>query len=315
MWSCVPDPVAAPATLLPARTASPDVQSDPADAAPVALVTGAGGGIGAAIALTFAERGWHVYATDVETPLPARVRERCDTRALDVTDEAACESVVEAVVDEAGRLDCLVNNAGYAAAGPVEDVPVTESRAQFDVLVHGPHALARAALPALRESGGRIVTVSSVLGFSAAPGAGVYAAAKAATESLHDALRIELRGTDVAVSLVEPAWVDTDFGDSARASLRDRSRTAVYGWVYDALEDGWMLDGNPLATDPERVAATVYAAAAAERSRARYPVGGFASLVRWGRALPAAVVDRIHAGYARASTVLGRVARALGRDR
>jgi len=285
------------------------VKSQSTDADRVVLVTGAGGGIGAAIALAFADRGWRVYATDIETPLPVRVRERCETRPLDVTDETACRTVVEAVVDEAGRLDCLVNNAGYAAAGPVEDVPVAESRAQFDVLVHGPHALARAALPALRESAGRVVTVSSVLGFSTAPGTGVYAAAKAATEAFHDALRIELRGTDVAVSLVEPAWVDTGFGESARASLADRPRTAVYGWVYDALEDGWLLDGTPLATDAERVAATVLTAATVTSPRARYPVGGFASFVRWGRVLPAAVVDRIHAGYARVSTVLGRLTR------
>jgi len=283
------------------------VNAESTGADPVVLVTGAGGGIGAAIATTFAERGWRVYATDVATPLPEAVRAACETLALDVTDDEACQAVVERVVAMAGRLDCLVNNAGYAVAGPVEDVPVDESRDQFDVLVHGPHALARAALPALRDSGGRIVTVSSVLGFSAAPGLGVYAAAKAACESLHDALRVELRGTDVTVSLVEPAWVDTGFGDRARASLAERPRTAVYRWVYDALADGWMLDGNPLAAEPDRVARAVYAAADDSDPRARYPVGGFSRFVRWGRALPASLVDRIHAAYARASTVLGRL--------
>jgi NAD(P)-dependent dehydrogenase (short-subunit alcohol dehydrogenase family) len=277
---------------------------------PVVLLTGAGGGIGAATALAFADRGWRVYATDIATPLPERVRERCETRALDVTDEAACGRVVDAVAGEAGRLDCLVNNAGYAVAGPVEDVPVAAVREEFDVLVHGPHALARAALPRMREQGaGRIVTVSSVLGLTSSPGLGAYAAGKAACESLHDALRVELRGEPVAVSLVEPAWVRTVFGDRARAQLADRERTDAYERTYAALDRGWVLDGNPLSVDPERVAAAVVRAAEADDPDARYPVGGFATFVRWSHWLPESVVDPIHDAYGRATALLGRFGR------
>ncbi|WP_436928721.1 SDR family NAD(P)-dependent oxidoreductase [Halosimplex halobium] len=274
---------------------------------PVALVTGAGGGIGAAIALAFADRGWRVYATDLATPLPERVRADCETRALDVTDDERCEAVVDAVVAETGRLDCLVNNAGYAEAGPVEDVPVDAARAEFDVLVHGPHRLARAALPHMRERGrGRIVTVSSVMGLRSSPGLGAYAAGKAAVESLHDALRVELRGTGVDVSLVEPAWVDTDFADAARERLASRERTPAYARTYAALDDGWLLDGNPLATTPERVAAAVVRAAEADDPHARYPVGAFARFVRWTTWLPAPAADAIQAGYERATAALGR---------
>lgn len=274
------------------------------------LITGCSSGIGRATAAFFAEEGWTVYATSRDEDDLAELAEAgCHTAALDVTNAAQIERVVDRVIDEQGHLDCLVNNAGYAVAGPVEDVPVDESRDQFDVLVHGPHALARAALPALRDSGGRIVTVSSVLGFSAAPGMGVYAAGKAACESLHDALRIELRETDVDVSLVEPAWVRTGFAGQARAALSDRERTATYDWVYEALERGWLLDGSPLSVGPERVADVVVAAAESSRPKARYPVGGFSRFVRWGRALPAAVVDPIHAGYARLSSLAGRLQR------
>lgn len=278
-----------------------------ADGRPVVLVTGAGGGIGSAIALAFAERGWLVYATDVTTPLPERVRARCATRALDVTDDERCEAVVDEVVAEAGRLDCLVNNAGYAEAGPVEDVPVDAAREGFDVLVHGPHRLARAALPHMRERGrGRIVTVSSVMGLVASPGLGVYAAGKAAVESLHDALRVELRTSGVDVSLVEPAWVETDFADAARERMDGRERTPAYARTYAAIDDGWILDGNPLAVGPERVAAAVVRAAEAGDPKARYPVGSFARFVRWTTWLPAPVVDAIQAGYERATAAVGR---------
>ena len=274
---------------------------------PVVLVTGAGGGIGSAIALALAASGWRVYATDVVTPLPETVRERCETRELDVTDEAQCRRVVDDAVGEAGRLDCLVNNAGYAEAGPVEDVPVDAAREEFEVLVHGPHALARAALPHMRQRGrGRIVTVSSVLGLAASPGLGTYAAGKAAVESLHDALRIELRGTGVDAALVEPAWVRTGFADGARGRMADRERTPDYARTYAGLDDGWVLDGTPLAVAPETVAETVVRAAEAADPKARYPVGRFARFVRWTHWLPEPVVDAIHVGYGRVTAAVDR---------
>jgi NAD(P)-dependent dehydrogenase (short-subunit alcohol dehydrogenase family) len=272
----------------------------------VVLVTGAGGGIGRAVALAFADRGWTVYATDVETPLPAVVRERCRTRRLDVTDTEQCRTVVDDVVTEAGRIDCLVNNAGYAALGAVEDLPVATAREQFDVLVHGPHALARAALPQMRtQDAGRIVTVSSVLALSAYPGTGVYSAGKAAVESLTDALRQELHDTPgVTATLVEPAWVDSGFARRAAASLADRDRTGAYERTYQGLEAGWVIDGGPLAARPEAVAAAVVEAATADRPQARYPVGRFARFVRWTHVLPASVVDRIKRVYGRVTAWL-----------
>ncbi|PSQ26780.1 oxidoreductase [Halobacteriales archaeon QS_9_67_15] len=287
------------------RNDGTSARDDPATR-PVALVTGAGGGIGSVVALAFAASDWRVYATDVVTPLPEAVRERCETRELDVTDEGQCRRVVDDVVAEVGRLDCLVNNAGYAEAGPVEDVPVDAARREFDVLVHGPHALARAALPHMRERGrGRLVTVSSVLGLAASPGLGAYAAGKAAVESLHDALRVELRGSGVDVALVEPAWVRTAFADGARRRMAGRERTPDYARTYAGLDDGWVLDGTPLAVAPGTVAETVIRAAESADPKARYPVGRFARFVRWTHWLPEPVVDAIHAGYGRATAAIG----------
>ncbi|MDS0220312.1 SDR family oxidoreductase [Haloarcula sp. S1AR25-5A] len=273
----------------------------------VVLLTGAASGIGAATARAFADDGWTVYATDIESEFPADIRERCRCLALDVTDDAQIEAVIDRIIEEAGQIDCLVNNAGYGVAGPIEDVASDAVRQQFDVLVHGPHRLAQAVLPKMREHGGRIITVSSVLGHTASPGLGAYSAGKAAVESLTDALRIEVAGEDdIHVSLVEPAWVDTGFSDSARGSLPDGDRMPAYDRTYDALETGWTLTGGPLATTPETVAATVLAAATDAAPKARYPVGAFATFVRWTHWLPARLQDPIHRGFGRLSAFLGR---------
>ncbi|KAA9408488.1 SDR family oxidoreductase [Haloarcula hispanica] len=273
----------------------------------VVLLTGAASGIGAATARTFADDGWTVYATDIENEFPSDIRERCRCLELDVTDEAQVVATVDRIIAETGRPDCLVNNAGYGVAGPVEDIASDDVREQFDVLVHGPHRLVQAVLPEMREHGGRIITVSSVLGHTASPGLGAYSAGKAAIESLIDALRIEVAGADnIHVSLVEPAWVDTGFADSALGSLNDEDRTPTYNRTYEALEDGWVLTGGPLATTPEAVAATVLAAATDDPPKARYPVGKFATFVRWTHWLPARLQDPIHRRFGRASSFLGR---------
>ncbi len=271
----------------------------------VVLLTGAGSGIGAVTALAFADRGWTVYATDVETPLPDAVRAHCHTLELDVTDPEQCRAVVDRILSATGRLDCLVNNAGYAVAGAIEDVDDDAVREEFDVLVHGPRRLVQAVLPTMRAQGGRIITVASALATTAYPGMGAYSAGKAAVESMTDALRMELADDPIHVSLVEPTWVDTGFADGALSGL-DGDRSGEYAEVYDALETGWVLDGGPLATTPEAVAAAVLAAATDDAPAARYPVGRFARLVRWTGWLPAPVADRLRRWFGRVTTWLGR---------
>jgi len=263
----------------------------------VVLVTGAASGIGQATAQAFAARGWTVYATDVETPLPDVLAERCRCLELDVSDAEQCRAVVKQVVEEAGSIDCLVNNAGYAVAGPVEDIDSDDVRDAFDVLVHGPHVLYQAVLPEMRASGGRIVTVSSVLARVPYPGVGGYSGGKAALTSMTDALRMELADTAVDVALVEPAWVETDFADGALSGL-PAERTPAYDGIYEALEAGWILDADPLATPPEAVADAIVLAATDKNPKTHYPVGRFASFVYWTEWVPPAVVDRIRRAFA-----------------
>ncbi|UPW02044.1 SDR family oxidoreductase [Halorussus gelatinilyticus] len=259
------------------------------------LVTGCGSGIGRRTARAFAREGWTVYATDLRADLLDPLADECETAELDVTDAERCEAVVERVVRESGGIDCLVNNAGFGVVGAVEDVSADLAREQFDVLVHGPHRLARAAVPHLREAGtgrpdsGRIVNVSSVLGRAAFPGLGTYSAAKFALEGLTDALRLEA-GPEIDVVAVEPAWVRTNFEETAMDRMADGERTPAYDDVYDLYERGAALDGGPLAVAPERVAETILRVATVSDPKTRYPVGWVARTIVASRFLP----DRVH---------------------
>ncbi len=260
------------------------------------LVTGCSSGIGRATATTFLDEGWSVYATarnpaDVER---LGAHDGCTIATLDVTDDDDVDRVVGRMRDELGRIDCLVNNAGYGQFGPLEDVPVDALDRQFDVNVYGPHRLVRAVLPGMRERGdGTIVTVSSVVGRVAIPGSGAYCASKAAVESLSDALRAEVDGHGVDVVLVEPGPVTTGFRDRVAEELdAGLDRSGAYESVYRSLEDARAVSDGPWSVGPDRVAATIVDAAAATRPRARYPVGTLARLATLARFVPDAARDR-----------------------
>ena len=129
----------------------------------------------------------------------------CRTLPLDVTDEASMRAAVDAIEASHGRIDVLVNNAGYSQSGAVESVPLARTRAQFETNVFGPLRLTQLVLPGMRRRGaGRIVNVSSMGGRLVFPGGGVYHASKYALEALSDALRYELRPFGIAVVLIEP---------------------------------------------------------------------------------------------------------------
>jgi NAD(P)-dependent dehydrogenase (short-subunit alcohol dehydrogenase family) len=260
------------------------------------LITGCSSGIGRATARAFREEGWTVYATARDTDdLQALADAGCETAALDVTEQADVERVVERVVDEQGHIDCLVNNAGYAQMGPVEDVSVEEMQAQFDVNLYGPHRLVRAALPHMREAeDGTIVNLSSVVGRLAFPGGGVYSASKFAVEGYSDALRVEADGFGVDVVVVEPGPVDTGFYDRADDELDGRERTDAYDRIYDTMDDYDAVGGPvPTSTTAEDVAAVVLNAASCTSPAARYPVGPVATWAMRLRFLPDGVRDRL----------------------
>jgi NAD(P)-dependent dehydrogenase (short-subunit alcohol dehydrogenase family) len=200
---------------------------------------------------------------------------------------------VEQIVEEEGRIDALVNNAGYAQYGPVEDIPTDRVHAQFDVNVYGPHRLSRAVLPHMRAAGdGTIVNVSSFLGRIALPGNGVYSASKHALEGLSDALRAEVDEFGVDVVLVEPGPVDSQFEERAMAALDDAEKSEAYAWLYDAYEDATLLArSSPFALEPEEVATAIVDAASVTDPEPRYPVGPLAKFVGLAELLPGRIRD------------------------
>ena len=178
------------------------------------LVTGATSGIGEATARALAARGHRVYAAgrrvDRLEALAAR-QPGVTATAMDVTDPDSVRAAVEGIARRGETVDVLVNNAGFAAIGPVEAVTAEEVRRQFDTNVFGLLEVTRAVLPAMRERrAGRIVNISSVSGRTTFPGTGVYGATKYAVEALSDALRAELRPHGVDVVVVEPGFVSSE---------------------------------------------------------------------------------------------------------
>lgn len=246
------------------------------DRARTVLITGCSSGIGRATAAAFLDAGWVVYATARDPTDCAALADRgAATPPLDVTDPDAVAGVVERVERESGGLDCLVNCAGVGYYGPLADLPTETLREGFEVNVFGVHRLARAFVPLLREEAGTIVTISSVAGRVPFPGAGGYAASKAAVESLSDALRAEVTPLDVDVTLVEPGPVDTDFARRRREAMADLERSDGYDWVYD-LHDGnggstrdWLLG----VSSPGDVATRVLEVATSDDPPARVAVG------------------------------------------
>jgi NAD(P)-dependent dehydrogenase (short-subunit alcohol dehydrogenase family) len=180
-------------------------------AKPVALVTGASTGIGRAIALRLAQDGFEVYGTSRKAQ-PSEAGSSLHWLELDVTSDASVLACVEALRTRAGRLDVLVNNAGYLVGGAVEEVSLLQAKAEFETNFFGPVRVIQAVLPMLRAQGsGTIVNVTSLAALVPLPFWGFYNASKAALESLTETLREELRPFGVRVCAVEPGSIKTPF--------------------------------------------------------------------------------------------------------
>jgi len=273
------------------------------------LISGASTGIGAACALRLAEMGWQVYAGIRREEDGRRLEEQSSGKVtsvqLDVTrpkDISAVAEQLHAQLKSCG-LAALVNNAGIAISGPLEEVAMDDWRQQFDVNFFGAVALTKACLPMLREARGRIVNVSSVSGRVASPFLSPYAASKFALEAVSDALRVELRPQGIRVALVEPGAVATPIWDKSGSASRERE--AAYSKDFQALYGKPMAGFRKMAEDTGRrampvevVVRAVVHALTAKRPRTRYLLGREARLAAFvHRLLPDSWWDALMARH------------------
>jgi short-subunit dehydrogenase len=263
-----------------------------------ALVTGASSGIGEATARKLLASGYIVYGAARRVERMAKLAEDgVRILTMDVTDDASMVAGIEAIIADTGRVDVLVNNAGYGSYGALEDVPISEAKYQFEVNIFGLARLTQLVLPHMRAQGsGHIVNVSSVGGKIYEPLGGWYHATKFAVEGLSDSLRLELAPFGIRVIVIEPGAIATEWSAIAADGLVKTSGTTAYAEL--ARNGAAMLnmtDGNPrLASSPTVVADAIAKAVSKRRPRTRYAVGGGAKpVLALRRALPDKAFDAV----------------------
>lgn len=254
----------------------------------VALVTGASSGIGAAISGRLAEAGYTVFGTSRRSVAPGQ--RSFEMLTLDVTSDSSVEAAVSEVVRRAGRIDVLVNNAGFGVApAGAEESSIEQARSIFDTNFFGIVRMTRAVVPRMRrQGGGRIINIGSALGFLPMPYGALYAATKHAVEGYSESLDHELRTRGIRVSVIEPAYTKTPFD----ANLLEPDATLdEYREVRAAVNER-VKEVMATADDPRVVAEVVLKAASATHPKLRYPAGRLAVRLRFLRTfLPAGLMD------------------------
>ncbi len=264
------------------------------------LITGCSSGIGQHLAHGLRQRGYRVFATARhEQDVQRLADEGLESLLLDLDSSDSIRRAVDTVLQRTGgRIDALINNGAFGLPGAVEDLSRDALRAQFETNVFGTQELTNLVLPAMRaQNEGRIIQLSSILGIVCLAYRGAYNSTKFALEALSDTMRLELRGTNIHVSLIEPGPITSRFRDNAFRAYQkwiDKSHSAHRDY-YEAVER--RLGGNkplPFTLPPEAVLKLVVHALEARRPKARYPVTVptyFFAIAR--RALTTRALDRI----------------------
>ena len=274
-------------------------------AQPVAIVTGASSGIGEATAKRLQDAGYVVYAGARRLDRMTGLVERgIHAVELDVTDDASMGALVDTILAEQGRIDVLVNNAGYGSYGAVEDVPLAEARRQLDVNLFGLARLTQLVLPTMRQARrGRIINISSIGGRMGEPLGAWYHASKFAVEGFSDSLRLELHDFDIHVVIVEPGAIRTEWGDGALQSARTYSAETAYA-AHVAAMDRMYASAYDFAVEPAVIADVIHRAATARRPKIRYAAPTSAKVLM---ALTRLMPDRLKDGAARRMMLGGPV--------
>ncbi|HXB61747.1 MAG TPA: oxidoreductase [Acidobacteriaceae bacterium] len=262
----------------------------------VAIVTGASSGIGESTAQTLLQAGFTVYAAARRTEKMQQLAAAgAKLLALDVTEEASMLAAVQHVLSQSGRVDVLVNNAGYGAYGALEDVPLDEARRQFEVNVFGLARMTQLVLPTMRsQKSGTIVNVGSIAGKISMPLSTWYHTTKFALEGLSDCLRMELKPFGIHVVLIEPGAIATEFGGLATEAMEKTSGHTAYAEQTRKILR--LFKRFKSAQPPQVVADAILQAVRAKDPKTRYVMGGGARpLLAMRKLLPDKTFDAVMA--------------------
>jgi NAD(P)-dependent dehydrogenase (short-subunit alcohol dehydrogenase family) len=241
------------------------------------FITGASSGIGLETALTFFEQGWNVVAT-MRNPDKRRTllheKGLPDLLHLDVTDGASIQAAVQAALDRHGRIDALVNNAGYALYGPFEATTRAQVRRQFDTNILGLIEVTRAILPVFRrQKSGVLINVASMGGRFGFPLYSVYNSTKWAVEGFTEALQYELKGLNIRVKIIEPGFIRTDFYERSLDPVDTAAYAEEYAGILKRARNYQGEEFLRAAAEPASVARVIYRAATDGSQRVRYIAG------------------------------------------
>lgn len=242
----------------------------------VALITGVSSGIGLATAQKLLERGFDTFGTIRQMSHPGKLAAGLEIVRLDVRDAESISAGVQEVLDRAGRIDALINNAGSVLEGALEETGVEEAKDLFETNFFGVLRMCQAVLPIMRrQSYGRIINISSVLGFLPAPYMGIYAATKHAIEGYSGSLDHEVRRFGIRVSVIEPGFTRTNLNQNSRLVSRPLAdyaaeRNSVVAAVAKSIANG---------AQPATVASVVVRALTSRNPRLRYAAGREAKLL------------------------------------
>lgn len=256
----------------------------------VALITGASSGIGAQAARKLRAKGYTVYGVARRTDRLAELDgDGIRTFAMDVTDDASIASGIKRIIDETGRIDVLVNSAGYGSLGSVEETPVDDGRRMFEVNLFGAMRLIQLATPHMREQhSGRIVNISSIGGRIYSPLTAYYNGSKHALEAMSDCLRFELAQFGIDVVVIEPGGTQTEWPEIAAAHVEKNSSQGPYARQARAVAQGLVSErASRRYVAAEIVADIVVKAATVAKPKTRYAVGnGAKAAITMRRLLP-----------------------------